>query len=630
LPALGRHVGIQLCGGTPGAAGIAWNPDLEILTTQTGHLQLVAAPRAPPEYENLPRYIDLFSNAGLMLKSTYKPSANRPAPLPQGWTEHTAPTGHTYYYNANTKESTYTRPGAAEVSAQLPPSTDPSFGRASFPGIPNLSDPNVANAFLAQLNAPAQTAQRGGHGARGRGGYESRPRPQPIDKPRSRVPIPDNEPWVLIYTKYGRRFVHNAEKNTSFWRIPDKLKPAILEIDQARIRGKAADDAPVENATRRDSTADAGTGPRAEFAAPAAMDDSSEYEEVEVTDDEDEGGDHPSKRQRTDEPLDEGPIELTEADFAAQLQLMGDDYGLEPGEYDDGHADEWPEGAAGLDFPEEDARALFKDLLNDYRISPYSPWDKLIEEGKVFDDPRYTVLTTMKARRDTWEEWSREQIKELRERRSKEEKTDPRIPFMAFLQERATPKLYWPEFKRKYKKEAPMRDTALSDKDREKWYRDHIGRLKLPQPTLRSDLTTLLKSQPLSALNNRSLASHLPPKVLADVRYISLDPKVRDPLVEAFIQTLGPPPEDGEAATEGDEAARKAREARERRERALQERDRVAAEQKRQLQRNLETEKARLRERERELEAATHVGRRGLQSQLAAAAAEQDENGQTS
>jgi len=30
--------------------------------------------------------------------------------LPPGWTEHTAPTGHKYYYNAALKKSTYKRP----------------------------------------------------------------------------------------------------------------------------------------------------------------------------------------------------------------------------------------------------------------------------------------------------------------------------------------------------------------------------------------------------------------------------------------------------------------------------------------------------------------------------------------
>jgi hypothetical protein len=42
-------------------------------------------------------------------------------PLPPGWTEHTAPTGHKYYYNASTKKSTYQRPTAESTPQQTPP-----------------------------------------------------------------------------------------------------------------------------------------------------------------------------------------------------------------------------------------------------------------------------------------------------------------------------------------------------------------------------------------------------------------------------------------------------------------------------------------------------------------------------
>ena len=41
-------------------------------------------------------------------------------PLPPGWTEHTAPTGHKYYYNASLKKSTYKRP-----TISPPPQTPP-------------------------------------------------------------------------------------------------------------------------------------------------------------------------------------------------------------------------------------------------------------------------------------------------------------------------------------------------------------------------------------------------------------------------------------------------------------------------------------------------------------------------
>ncbi|KAI1072080.1 hypothetical protein LB507_003392 [Fusarium sp. FIESC RH6] len=560
-----------------------------------------------------------------MLKSTHTPSAAALAPLPPGWSEHTAPTGHTYYYNAETKESTYKRPGVQPppqpVQAQQP--AYPAYG-----SIPSLADPNVANAYMAQFNQDQNGSRphnsRGGHGG-GRGGFEGRPRPQPVDKPRRKEPIPGCEPWILVYTKYSRRFVYNPVKNTSYWRIPEKLMPAILELDKARLRKKAGGETEEETKTEQDNntgnTAEENATTQKADAPATGLDDDSEYEEVEVTDDEGEGeddGEHPSKRQRTEDPqMDEdGPLEFTEADFAAQLQAMGDDYGLEPGDYDDGNAEEWPEGAEGVPLSEDDAKYLFKDLLNDFNINPYSPWEKLLEEGKIIDDLRYTALSTTKARRDCWDEWTREKIAELKEQRAKQEKRDPRIAYMAFLQEKATPKLYWPEFKRKYKKEDVMKDHKINDKDREKAYREHIARLKMAQPKLKSDLTALLKAQPVHLLNNKSLSTGLPDPVLTDIRYISLEPKIRDPLIEAYVSNLPPPPEDLDAAKD-DEEQRKQRDAREKREKALEERNRVVEEQRRKREREVAASKARLREEEREIEMAMRVGKQGLQSQLA-------------
>ncbi|KAI1102699.1 hypothetical protein F4804DRAFT_312273 [Jackrogersella minutella] len=572
-----------------------------------------------------------------MLKSTYKPSTNLPPPLPPGWTEHKAPTGHTYYYNATTKESTYKRPTsspipvASTVAQPLPPPPpNPHASFFQYSTVPQLSDPAAANAFLAQYDPTRQRqAPQQQHG--GRGGHRGTPdgrgdrlRPQPIDKPKSKVPIPGFEPWLLVYTKYGRRFAYNPDKNASYWRIPEKIMKGVLELDikgaKERAGGAQGEGVDVEEAIP--------AGPQIEPATEEAEEKEelgSDYEEVEVTDDEGEegedgeGDEHRSKRHRTEEAAEDVPIEFDEDDIAYQLQVMGDDYGLDPGEYDDGNSDEWPEGAEGLPLSNTDARELFKDLLNDYNINPYSPWEKLIEEGRIIDDSRYTVLNTMKARKEVWEEWSRERIQILKEQRSKEEKKDPRIPFLAFLQQKATPKLYWPEFRRKYKKEAPMRDPALNDRDREKWYREHINRLKLAPDTLKKDLTALLRSIPLRALNKKTHIENLPPQILADVRYISLDPQLRNSLIEAYIQTLGPPPTGDKAEADEDEAARKAREERKKREWALEQRKRAVAEEKRRQMRQLEFGKAALREEELELARAMNVGKKGLQSQLLAA-----------
>lgn len=221
---------------------------------------------------------------------------------------------------------------------------------------------------------------------------------------------------------------------------------------------------------------------RPETSAPSAApptprnrdEESDEYEEVEVTDDEEEG--NLSKRPKTDEDHDDQPVEFNEDDIAYQLAAMGQDYGLDPGEYGEYEGAELEEGAQGLALTEEDSSALFKDMLNDYNISPYTTWEQLIEAGHIVEDDRYTVLPNMKARKEVWGDWSRQKIQQLRELREGEVKKDPRIPYLAFLQKFATPKLYWPEFRRKFKKEPEMRDTKLPDKDKEKLYREHINR----------------------------------------------------------------------------------------------------------------------------------------------------------
>lgn len=207
--------------------------------------------------------------------------------------------------------------------------------------------------------------------------------------------------------------------------------------------------------------------------------ESDEYEEVEVTDgdeDEDEDEEVIAKRQKTGSNDFEKPVEFNEDDIAYQLAAMGQDYGLDPGEYGDLEGQDLEEGAEGLPLSEEDASAMFQDMLDNHHINPYTPWEKLIEDGHIVADDRYTVLPNMKARKEVWGNWSRDRIQRLKDQREKQERKDPRIPYLAFLQSKATPKLYWPEFRRKYMKEPEMRNTKLSEKEREKWYRDYINR----------------------------------------------------------------------------------------------------------------------------------------------------------
>lgn len=393
---------------------------------------------------------------------------------------------------------------------------------------------------------------------------------------------------------------------------------AVVEFDrlerekkQRRERGEASD--VEEDVDMAEIEADLAAAEEeveiVEVDGEEGMEDEEEYEEVEVTDDEGEESSHPPKRQRTEEPAADqhmGPDE--DEDLAWQLAQME--------EMEGGYDEEYMDEEAPLS--EEDCKALFKELLDDTNTSPYTPWEKVLEAGALYEDERYKALPNMKARKDCFDEWARTKAQILKEQKAKQQKLDPRIPYLALLDRHATPKLYWPEFRRKYRKEPELKDTKLPDKEKEKLYREHTKRMGMRSSDLRSDLTALLKAQPLASLNRATTLDTLPSSMLTDLRYISLSPSSREPLIKTYISTLPIAPEGAAASAEEEAEVAKRREERRRRERALAERERRVLEEKRRQERDLAYGKGRLREEEMEIERAMKVGKEGLKAHLGA------------
>jgi hypothetical protein len=412
--------------------------------------------------------------------------------------------------------------------------------------------------------------------------------------------------------------VHNPETKESFWKFPEQVLKGVVEFDRLeREKKERKERGEPKEAVKMEPSApqDAQTEPQPVPPEAERADYDDEYEEVEVTDSEGEEG-QLSKRARVEsEGLENQPLEFNEEDMEYQLTAMGKEYGLDPGEYGKVGEEDWEEGAEGLPLTEADAEALFRDLLDDFQINPFTTWENVIEEGRIIEDTRYTAPANMKMRREIFSKWSRERIQHVREQKAKQEKTDPRIKYLAFLQEHATPKLYWPEFKRKFRKEPEMKDSQLTDKEREKFYRDHISRIKQPESTRKSDLSALLKSVPLDLLHRSSNAEALPTVIITDVRYIGLAPEVRNPLIEAYISTLPPAPEVQLTAEELEELDRKRLE-REKREKALADREKRVEEEKRRQRGDLIRGKQLLREGEAEVEQAMRVTKDGLRSYM--------------
>ncbi|KAF2717995.1 hypothetical protein K431DRAFT_288043 [Polychaeton citri CBS 116435] len=487
------------------------------------------------------------------------------------------------------------------------------------------------------------------------------------DRPKSKHPLPGFRNWILVKTKFGRRFVHDTETRQSLWKIPRDIQAGVDELDQSDRLQREKD----ENARwaekqllqmKQESRADPGVGSAelneskrsrrrrseslqredeeammAELAAQeqaaeeedvketvhnvdqvmqqrqqqqASYDSDSSYEEVEVTDSEgEEDGELPIVEQpQANDAQDEDPVEFGEDDIAYQLAAMGEDYGLDPAEYGEGDGMQYEEDGEPLGLSEEDAILLFKDMLSDHRVSPFTPWDRIVadqSEASILHDDRYTVLPSMKARREVFDSWVKETAATLKEQRERLEKLDPRIPYLAFLHEKATPKLYWPEFKRRYKREAAMNDRKLQEKDREKLYRDYINRLKLPESTRKADFVNLLKGIPHKDLNNATSADALPQQALSHLHFISVPISTRDQILRSHIRSLPAPPTLEEVALNAEEASE--REQRRKRELAMAERQRKVNEDKRQAEIEERKARDRLKEAEREVEAAKSI-----------------------
>ncbi|KAK5167017.1 uncharacterized protein LTR77_007746 [Saxophila tyrrhenica] len=366
-----------------------------------------------------------------------------------------------------------------------------------------------------------------------------------------------------------------------------------------------------------------------EGGAEAGYGSDSSYGEVEVTDsefeDDDEGGKETAATAHmdgADQKHEGGPVEFGEDDIAWQLAAMEEDQDLGPNQDggDDDDAADYEEEYDEADedgASDEEAVLLFREMLDEHKISPFAPWDKLLNNEDILYDDRYTLLPNTRTRKAVWEEWVKETAARLKEERAKAEQLDPRIPYLAFLAEKATPKLYWPEFKRKYRKEAVMNERKLGDKEREKLYRDHIARLKLPESARKADLVNLLSSLPPRTLNRDTGLDVLPNQLLSHLHFISLPAAARVPIISKHISSLPPAPTNAEAGEIDAEAEKKRDDERKRREKALAEREKKVEEDRRKAEKEGRWAKREAREAEREVREATlGVGNRGLREQL--------------
>ena len=83
-----------------------------------------------------------------------------------------------------------------------------------------------------------------------------------------------------------------------------------------------------------------------------------------------------------------------------------------------------------------------------------------------------------------------------------------------------------------------MKDPSLGEKEKEKLYRDLVGRLKMAESQRKKEMVGLLKEISLQDLNGRTRMDELPSVLEKDSRFWAVPRTTREELVEAHIVSL--------------------------------------------------------------------------------------------
>ncbi|KTW25745.1 hypothetical protein T552_03358 [Pneumocystis carinii B80] len=402
-------------------------------------------------------------------------------PLPPGWTQHLAPSGHLYYYHKETRVSTYKRPIHDSEGSKL-----------------------NNTVLLEETKVLEKSGEKSGLLEKNRSYPIGRERSRygKTDRPKYKYPIAKAFPWVRVITKRRCQFVHNPETGVSLWVPPEEVYAAMIEEKKngkdfsENLEGSEELSSESEESLNSFDTKDS---------SDVYHDEENEIREEDSCNEPSTGLDH---------------TEYTENDIAWQLEGM-ENNGMIYIENE-------------MEMMEEEKALQFKTMLQELDVNPYHPWDQ--EVSKISMDPRYFLINTMKGRKDLFEEFCRERIAQQKKEIELRPKRDPKISFITLLQIPQTSKMYWHEFRRKFKKEQEYKDFGMNDKEREKLFRAYQEQMKYDSKRKEKDFYALLK-ETSTVTKNTTLLS-LPDEVLCDLRYAVIPSEKLEEYIEKYTQSL--------------------------------------------------------------------------------------------
>ncbi|KAG0370991.1 transcription elongation regulator [Gamsiella multidivaricata] len=351
------------------------------------------------------------------------PPFHPPNWLPSGWTEHKAPDGMSYFYNATTGTSSWVRPTMLPPGGPgiAPPPPPPGVSQPP-PGVPGyvnqqpLHPPGVVPPpFTATV-----TKEELGKGKKSKKVKK--------EKAIKKTQVLES-PWFIVVTNLENTFFFNKETKVSIWVPTPELEIILAKMGQvetekleAERKAKEEEEQARLQALKRTHEGDSGQDSDKRSKSEANTNQGTEMTEDDVAwqlaamegmmDDQDQDQDQDMQSQDDDEDDDEDDNEAVRA----RLRMLqgSSSSGSQPGK---------TAPVPTLDISPDNVQEremAFIDMMRDRGVTQFDIWEKAM--AKIELDPRIYLIPDKKQRQELFESFCVIRAREIKEAKEKENK----------------------------------------------------------------------------------------------------------------------------------------------------------------------------------------------------------------
>lgn len=290
---------------------------------------------------------------------------------------------------------------------------------------------------------------------------------------------------MRITTTEGNVFYFEKENKRSEWTVPDEIKEAVARLEEEERKKKEEKEREEQEKIEQERIEKLKELERirAEVEAEKKKKEEAEKERKRKQREDGEGDAPEEKRAKVGDQEQQEDEEAWMKAVAAEFAEKDAQTKKDLEEQDEKTKEEEAEAAKKVfAVPEkvnvsvEEGRALFKALLIEKDISPFAPWEQSLPF--FINDPRYVLLSSMKDRREVYEEYCREvgRAKRLKKISTAEEKkAEPEKEYKALLDKEVTStRTRWDDFRKKWKKDRRFYAFGRDDHQREKVFKQHL------------------------------------------------------------------------------------------------------------------------------------------------------------